>query len=342
MATQAGLPARRFLTPCVARRVASDVKMGAMTDTDPGILLAIGNTPMVELRHTDAGPGVRLFAKLEGRNPSGSVKDRVALAMVRAAQREGRLRPGDTLVAASTGNTSIALAMVGRVLGYGVVVVMPENIAPEVAEVALAFGAAVHWVPQQEGMASVIATAQELARDRGWHLLDQFADLSNAREHYESTGGEILADIDRIDAFVAGLGTSGTLMGVGQRLKEANPSCRIVAVEPHPGQQVQGLRSLAEGFIPPLLEHALLDGKILVRSSDAFRASADLMRREAIFAGVSSGAVLHAAFKVARRIEKGNIVLLFADGGWKYLSTQLWTAAHQDTRDEELDDVFWW
>jgi cysteine synthase B len=312
------------------------------TVKNPGILQAIGNTPLVELRHIDAGPEVRLFAKLEGRNPSGSVKDRIALAMVMAAQREGRLRPGDTLVAASTGNTSIALAMVGRVLGYRVVVVMPENIAPEVAAVALAFGAAIHWVPQKEGMAGTIAAAQQLALGRGWQLLDQFADRSNPNGHYESTGGEILADIDRVDAFVAGLGTGGTLMGVGQRLKEANPSCRVVAVEPHPGQQVQGLRSLAEGFVPPLLDLALLDGKILVRSSDAFRACSELMRKEAIFAGVSSGAVLHAAFKVAQRIERGNVVLLFADGGWKYLSTQLWTVDQPNALDEELDDVFWW
>ncbi|HEV8573662.1 MAG TPA: pyridoxal-phosphate dependent enzyme, partial [Dehalococcoidia bacterium] len=187
-----------------------------------------------------------------------------------------------------------------------------------------------------------IATAQELARSRNWQVLDQFADSSKADGHYESTGGEILADIDRVDAFVAGLGTGGTLMGVGRRLKEANPSCRVVAVEPHPGQQVQGLRSLAEGFVPPLLDLGLLDGKILVRSSDAFRACSEIMRKEAIFAGVSSGAVLHAAFKVAKRIERGNIVLLFADGGWKYLSTQLWTADQPETHGEALDDVFWW
>jgi len=310
--------------------------------TNSSILDIIGGTPMIELRHIDAGPGIRLFAKIEGVNPSGSVKDRVALAMVRDAEREGRLRPGDTIVAASTGNTGIALAMVSRILGYRVVVVMPENTVPEVAAAAQAFGARIQWVPPQQGMAGAIATAQQLAGEQAWRLLDQFADESNRRTHYESTGQEILADLDRVDAFVAGLGTGGTLMGVGQRLKEANRSCRVVAVEPHPGQQVEGLKSLADGFVPPLLDHALLDGKILARSSDAFRACSELMRKEALFAGISSGAVLYAALKVAQRLRGGNVVLLFADGGWKYLASPLWTGGQQDADVEELDDVFWW
>jgi cysteine synthase B len=173
-------------------------------------------------------------------------------------------------------------------------------------------------------------------------MLDQFSNEANVRAHYEGTAPEILSEIEQVDLFVAGLGTGGTLMGVGRRLKEANPDTKVVAVEPHPGNQVQGLKSLADGFVPPLLDYSILDGKILVRSGDAFRATAQLMEREAIFAGVSSGAVLHAAMKLTPRVRRGNIVLLFADSGWKYLSTKLWTDPPEPDRDENMDDVIWW
>ena len=306
------------------------------------ILHAIGRTPLVELRNCSPKPGVRLFAKLEGQNPSGSVKDRIALQMVLAAERTGRLWPGGAIVVASTGNTGIAFALVGRVRGYRVRVVMPENIADEIPRTLSAYGATVEWVPAEQGMRKAIDVAQGFAQREGALLVDQFADPQNTQAHYDTTGPEILDDLPGVDVFIAGLGTGGTLMGVGRRLKEANATTQVIAVEPHPGNQLQGLRSLAEGFIPPILDLDFLDGKILVSSGHAFRAAAEVMRREAIFAGVSSGAVLHAARKVAKRLTRGNVVLLFADDGWKYLATNLWTSPPQAGEGEELDDMMWW
>jgi cysteine synthase len=303
---------------------------------------AIGKTPLVELRHCSPKPEVRLFAKLEGWNPTGSVKDRVVREMLFAAQRDGHIRPGDTVIEASTGNTGIALAMVGRALGYDVRVVMPENVYPEIPRALAAYGPAVEWVPGDQGVRRAIDVARERAQREGWFFLDQFGNPNNARAHYETTAPEILADLPQIDVLIAGLGTGGTLMGAGRRLKEANPRTQVIAVEPHPGNQLQGLKSLADGFIPPILDLDFLDGKILVRSGQAFRAAAELMRREAIFAGVSSGAVLHAALKVARRLERGNMVLIFADSGWKYLGTNLWNVAPEADAEEELDDTIWW
>jgi len=306
------------------------------------ILHTIGRTPLVELRHSSLKPGLRLFAKLEGYNPSGSVKDRIAREMILAAVKEGQLHLGDTIIAASTGNTGIALALVGRALGCRVCIVMPENIVPEIPRTLLAYGARLELVPADQGMGKAIKVAQRLAEQEGWRLLDQFASPYNVRTHYNETGPEILEDLPQVDVFVAGLGTGGTLMGVGQRLKEANPKTQIIAVEPHPGNQLQGLKSLADGFIPPILDLDLLDGKILVRSHHAFRATAELMRREGIFAGISSGAVLHAALKLAQRLSRGNVVLLFADSGWKYLGTNLWTSPPAESEGEELDEIVWW
>ncbi|MDO8616878.1 MAG: cysteine synthase family protein [Dehalococcoidia bacterium] len=307
------------------------------------VLDTIGRTPMVELRHCSPHEGVRLFAKLESWNPTGSVKDRIVRRMVQEAERSGRLEPGGRIIEASTGNTGIALAMIGRARGYGVRIVTPENVFPGIPRTLAAYGAEITWVPAEEGVRRAIEVAREIAAREGWFMLDQFADANNVRAHYEGTGPEILADLPNVNAFVAGLGTAGTLMGVGRRLKEANRDTLAIAVEPHPGNQVQGLKSLADGFVPPLLDYSLLDGKILVRSGHAFRAAAELMRREGIFAGVSSGAVLHAALKFAQRLPSGNIVLLFADSGWKYLSTDLWTRPPEaEESEEELDDVIWW
>ena len=307
------------------------------------IIDSIGDTPLVELKHCSPKPGVRLFAKLEGTNPTGSVKDRIVKEMVLDAESAGLLKPGDTIVEASTGNTGIALAMVGRSRGYAVRVVMPENVYPEIPRTLAAYGAIVEQIPADNGVRGAMEVAREMAKREGWLMVDQFCNPSNTKAHYETTGPEILTDLPQVDVFLAGLGTGGTLMGVGQRLKEANPDTRVIAVEPHPGYQVQGLKSLADGFIPPILDFGLLDGKILVRSAHAFRAAAEIMRREAIFAGVSSGAVLHAAEKVAARLDRGNVVLLFADSGWKYLATNLWNQDTADTGDgEELDDVIWW
>ena len=303
---------------------------------------AIGRTPLVELRHCSPKPEVRLFAKLEGWNPTGSVKDRIVRHMLLAAQRDIGIQPGDTVIEASTGNTGIALAMVGRALGYDVRIVMPENVYPEIPRALAAYGPAVEWVPSDLGVRRAIDVARERAVREGWFFLDQFGNEHNALAHYETTGPEILADLPQVDAFVAGLGTGGTVMGAGRRLKEANANTKVFAVEPHPGNQLQGLKSLADGFIPPILDLKFLDGKILVRSGPAFRAAAELMRREAIFAGVSSGAVLHAGLKVAQRMPRGNVVLLFADSGWKYLGTNLWNVAPEAAAEEELDDTIWW
>lgn len=308
----------------------------------PDILRTIGGTPLVELPHCSPNPDVRLFAKLEGLNPTGSIKDRIVREITLGAIKEGLLEPGRTLVEASTGNTGISLAMIGRALGHPVHIVMPENVFPEIPRLLSAYGAAVQTVPADQGMGLPVATARELARREGWFHVDQFANPYNVRAHYETTGAEILADLPQVDVFVAGLGTGGTLMGVGRRLKEANPRTQVIAVEPHPGNQLQGLRSLSEGFIPPVLDLDALDGKILVRGHHAFRAAAELMRREAIFAGISSGAVLHAALKVAQRLSKGNVVLVFADSGWKYLPTDLWTSPPEADEDEELDETIWW
>ncbi len=306
------------------------------------ILHVIGNTPLVELKHCSPRPEVRLFAKIEGRNPTGSVKDRIVREMVIEARRRHRLEPGGRIIEASTGNTGIALAMVGRALGHHVRVVIPENVFPEIPRTLEAYGAEIQWVSGDLGVKRAIDVARQVAADEGWYMLDQFSDATNIQAHYEGTAPEILADLPQVDMFVAGLGTGGTLMGVGRRLKEANPNSRVIAIEPHPGNQVQGLKSLADGFIPPLLDYSLLDGKILVRSGSAFRGAAQLMRREAIFGGVSSGAVLHGAMKAIERLPRGNVVLLFADSGWKYITTEMWTSAPEVHADEELDEVIWW
>ena len=306
------------------------------------ILHAIGDTPLVELRHLSPRPDVHLFAKLEGRNPTGSIKDRIVREMVVQAQRDGRLAPGDRIIEASTGNTGIALAMVGRALGYPVRIVIPENVYPEIPRCLAAYGAEITYVPSQLGVKKAVDVARTIAADEGWFMLDQFSDPVNIRAHYEGTGPEILADLPHVDLFVAGLGTGGTLMGVGRRLKEANPETRVIAVEPHPGYQVHGLKSLTDGFLPPLLDYNVLDGKIPVRSGHAFRGAAQLMQREAIFGGVSSGAVLHGALKAIQRLPRGNVVLIFADSGWKYPATDMWTQPPADHEEDDLDDVIWW
>ncbi len=305
-------------------------------------LHTVGRTPMVELKRLSPKPGVRIFAKLEGWNPTGSVKDRIVKHILQHAQRDGLIVPGDTVIEASTGNTGIALAMIGRAMGYRARIVMPENVYPEIPRALAVYGADVYWVPAEDGVTGAMAVARKMADEQGCFMLDQFRNPHNVRAHYVWTGQEILEDVPDVDVFVAGLGTGGTLMGVGERLKEADPHTRVIAVEPHPGNQLQGLKSLADGFIPPILDLAFLDGKILVRSGHAFRAARLLMQREGIFGGVSSGAVLHAGLKFAQRMEKGNIVLVFADSGWKYLDTNLWSRPLPEHEEEHLDDIIWW
>jgi len=307
------------------------------------VLHTIGRTPMIELRRLSPKPDVHLYAKLEGWNPTGSIKDRIVKHMIQHAERDGRLVPGDTVVEASTGNTGIALAMIGRAMGYHVRVVMPENVYPEIPRALGVYGADVHWVPAADTVTGAMAVARTMAAAEGWYMLDQFCNPHNARAHYVWTGQEILEEVPEVDVFVAGLGTGGTLMGTGQRLKEADPRTKVIAVEPHPGNQLQGLKSLADGFIPPILDLGFLDGKILVRSGHAFRAARLLMQREGVFGGISTGAVLHAGLKFADRLDRGNIVMVFADSGWKYLETNLWSRdLPSEEHEESLDDIIWW
>lgn len=308
------------------------------------LLDLIGRTPLVELRRLAPKPGVRIFAKLEGQNPSGSIKDRIVLRMLMEARRSGALEPGMTLVEASTGNTGIALAMIGRALGHPVRVFVPENVFPEIGVLLRVYGATVIWTPALAGVRGAMDAARAYAAATpGCYMPDQFASEFNSRAHYDTTGAEILADLPDVDVLVAGLGTGGTIMGAGRRLKEARPSVKLVGVEPHPGSQVQGLHSLDDGYIPPILDLDLLDGKILIRTPHAFKHAVDLMAKEGIFAGLSSGAVLHGALRFARRMTRGTIVCIFADSGWKYYGTEIWQAPQHDSADDEASEqVIWW
>ncbi|MEX2430441.1 MAG: cysteine synthase family protein [Dehalococcoidia bacterium] len=304
------------------------------------LLGLIGNTPLVELPRLSPKPGVRIFAKLEGGNPSGSVKDRIVLAMVEAAERRGDLAPGGTIVEASTGNTAIALAAVGKQKGYRVRIVLPKGVVPSIQDILHLYGADVTWCEPAGGMRSVIETAKALACGEDCYELGQFSDPANVTCHYETTGVEIGESLGQVDAFVAGIGTGGTIMGVARRLRERWPDVQVVGVEPKLGDRLQGLRSLAEGYIPPLLDLSALDGRFLVDSASAIATAKRVIETEGIFAGVSSGATLHTALRVAERMDKGNIVVMFSDGGWKYLPARPWDAAEQGA--EALDEVHWW
>ena len=308
------------------------------------LLDLIGRTPLVELRGVSPKPEVRLFAKLEGRNPSGSIKDRIVLRMLTEARNIGALEPGMTLVEASTGNTGIALAMIGRSRGHPVKVFVPENVFPEIGVLLQVYGAEIVWTPALAGVRGAMDAARSYAAAApGCYMPDQFASEFNCRAHYDSTGPEILADLPDVDVLVAGLGTGGTIMGAGRRLKEARPGVKLVGVEPHPGSQVQGLHSLDDGYIPPILDLDLLDGKILIRTPLAFKHAVDVMAKDGIFPGLSSGAVLYGALRFARRMTKGNIVCIFADSGWKYYGTEIWEAPHHDPADDETHEkVIWW
>ncbi len=295
------------------------------------VLDLIGNTPLVGIQPLSPRPGVRLLAKLEGQNPGGSVKDRIALAMVEAAEREGRLRPGDTVLEPSSGNTGIGLALVCRVKGYRLKVVLPENVSPERRQLVEIFGAEVISSPAEEGSNGAIRVAQELDKEGGVVLLYQYGNPANPDAHYHGTGPEIWADCPEVDVFVAGLGTTGTLMGVGRYLKERNPAVRIVAVEPPAGELFQGLRSMEEGYIPPIFDPDVLDRRLIIRARESIIWARRLVEECGIFAGLSSGAVLAGAIKTAETMESGTIVVMLPDGGWKYLSTGAWT--------EDLDVV---
>ena len=293
------------------------------------VLDLIGNTPLVAAHELSPNPAVRLFVKLEGTNPGGSVKDRIAKSMIEDAEARGQLLPGDTILEPSSGNTGIGLALVCRVKGYKLRVVLPENVSVERRQLLEIFGAEVIPSPAAEGSNGAIRVAQELAKEGGTVFLYQYGNAANPKAHYEGTGPEIWADCPEVDAFVAGLGTSGTLMGVGRYLKERNPDVRIVAVEPPAGEDVQGLRSLDEGYIPPIFDPDVLDRRFVVRLQESIEWTRRLGEL-GIFSGLSSGAVVAGAAKVAATMDKGTIVALLPDGGWKYLSTGAWTDDIED------------
>jgi cysteine synthase B len=297
------------------------------------LLDLIGNTPLVELPRL-APPGRRIYAKLEGQNPTGSIKDRIALAMVEAAD----LEPGQELLEPTSGNTGISLALVAKLKGLKLTCVMPSNATQERRTLLDLYGATIIDSPGEEGSNGAVRVAQELAsRDDRYVMLFQYANASNPRAHYEGTGAEIARDLPHVDALVAGLGTGGTLMGTGARLREAFPGVQVVAAEPLPGDPVMGLRSLEDGYVPPILDVSKLDRKLLVSNAEAAAAVRVLLDREGVFAGVSAGAVVHVARRMAEELPEGAVVVaVLADGGWKYLSAPFWEG-------KEIDEaVLWW
>ncbi len=300
------------------------------------VLDMIGNTPLVDVSRLSPNPAVRLLAKMESQNPFGSVKDRIALKMITEAEADGTLRPGQQLVEPSSGNTGIALAGIAQIKGYPIKIVLPENVSIERRQLLEIFGAEIELTPGNEGSNGAVRRAQVLADENpDWAFLYQYANEANPRAHYEGTGPEIWRDAPEITHFVAGLGTSGTLMGVGTFLKERNPEVQLFAVEPPIGELVEGLRNLDEGYIPPVYEKwggsQLLDGKRIVRPRESLEWTRRLVTECGLFAGISSGAALAGAVRVAERIDEGTIVFIVCDGGWKYLSTGAWT--------DDLDEV---
>lgn len=285
----------------------------------------VGETPLVGLPSLSPNPRVRIWAKLEGQNPTGSVKDRIAKAMIEDAIETGLLTPDRVLLEPTSGNTGISLAFFARRLGYRIVCVMPETASRERAQMIEMFGGEVIYSPGAEGSNGAIRLAQQMVEDTKYVMLFQYGNASNPRAHYETTGPEILRDLPDVTHFVAGLGTGGTLTGVGRFFKEVKPSVRVIAAEPEQGDLVYGLRSLEDGFIPPVFDESVLDGRIKVTASSSVKWTQALVVQEGVFAGISSGATVEVARRFATRIEEGDIVCLFADGGWKYLSTEIWT-----------------
>lgn len=306
------------------------------------ILGTIGGTPMVELARLAPHVGVRLYAKLEGANPSGSIKDRVALAMVASARESGALRPGQAILEPSSGNTGISLAMIGRLLGHPVRIVLPDNTTREREQMLLLHGAEIIHSPGVEGSNGAIRMAHSLAEaDPELFMPDQYGNEANPDAHEATTGPEIVEQVTDVDAFVAGLGTGGTLTGVGRFLKRAKSDVRVIAAVPLPGEQVHGLRSLEDGFVPPVLDESILDDRYLVSNRDALIGVRRLLREEAIFAGLSSGAAVAVAVRVAHEMASGAVVVLLADGGWKYLSAELWTRDLDELSDELESSLLW-
>jgi len=306
------------------------------------IIETIGNTPLVELKSFSPRPGVEIYAKLEGANPSGSVKDRIAKQMIEEAEASGRLQAGAILLEPTSGNTGISLAMIARIKGYQFVAVMPDNVTRERRQMLELYGARIIYSDGTQGSNGAVRLAKELVKsDDRYVMLYQYGNPANPGAHYSGTAVEIIRDLPDIDIFVAGLGTGGTLTGNARRLKEYNPAIKVVAAEPMQGDGVQGLRSLEDGFIPPVLDQSVLDAKILVSSADSIRRTRQLKDQEGIFAGPSCGASLHAALRIASTLEKGQIVTILADGGWKYLSEDLW-AIDLEGVEESLEAKLLW
>jgi [CysO sulfur-carrier protein]-thiocarboxylate-dependent cysteine synthase len=311
--------------------------VGSSPRTAGSLLELVGNTPLVELPHLAPKPSVRLYAKLEGQNPTGSIKDRVALSMIEAAEAAGELEPSRELLEPTSGNTGIALALVARLKGYSLTCVLPENATEERRRLLRLYGVSIVESPGDQGSNGAVRLALELAeREPRYFMPFQYANEANPGAHYEGTGAEIVEALDRVDVLVAGLGTGGTLMGAGRRLRESFPDVVVAAAEPLPGDPVMGLRSLDDGYVPPILDVTLLDRKLLVSNDEAVAGARALLDREGIFAGVSSGAVLHVAHRLAGELEEGVVVCVLADGGWKYLSAGFWQG-------DEIDEgKLWW
>jgi [CysO sulfur-carrier protein]-thiocarboxylate-dependent cysteine synthase len=304
------------------------------------IVESIGNTPLVELPRLSPKPDVRIYAKLEGHNPTGSVKDRVAKAMIEMAEAEGVIEPGQTILEPTSGNTGIALAMICRRKGYPVKVVMPDNVTEERTQLLRMYGAEIVYSEGAKGSNGAVELALEMAQDSSYYMPYQYGNEANPLAHYNGTAVEILDELDEVTAFVGGLGTGGTLMGNGRRLKEANPETLIVAAEPMQGELVQGLRSLDDGFIPPIIDLSILDRKIMVSNRDAIVWTKRLLDEEGVFAGVSAGAIAAIAVRIAGELDGGNVVFLIPDDGWKYLSSGVYTKPIEEL--ENIDATVWW
>jgi cysteine synthase B len=303
----------------------------------PSLLDLIGDTPLVELQPVG---NVRVYAKLEAQNPTGSIKDRVAKAMIEAGEASGELEPGRELLEPTSGNTGISLALVAKLKGYPLTCVMPENATEERKRLLRLFSARIIFSPGAEGSNGAVRTALELAeREPKYFMPFQYANEANPRAHYEGTGAEIAAALDRVDVVVAGLGTGGTLMGVGERLRESFPDVVVAAAEPLPGDPVMGLRSLGEGYVPPILDVSKLDRKVLVSNEESVREVRRLLDEDGLFAGVSAGAVGHVARKLAAELDEGVVVAILADGGWKYLSADFWEA---EDVEQSMERTVWW
>ncbi|MBA2545382.1 MAG: cysteine synthase family protein [Solirubrobacterales bacterium] len=305
------------------------------------VLDSIGNTPLVELPRLAPSPGVRLWAKLEGHNPTGSVKDRVAKSMMEDAEERGAIEPGQTILEPTSGNTGISLAMICRRKGYPLKVVMPDNVTGERSQLLSMYGAEIVYSEGSKGSNGAVEMALEMAEgDASYYMPYQYGNEANPSAHYFGTAPEILDELDEVTAFVGGLGTGGTLMGNGRRFKEADPETKIVAAEPMQGELVSGLRSLDDGFIPPIIDLSVLDRKIMVSNRDAIVWTKKLLEEEGLFAGVSSGAIAYVAHRIAGELDSGNVVFLVPDDGWKYLSSGVYTKPIDEL--EGIDSTVWW